>query len=407
MPPKKSSFYSLYFTIFNDSLTWGVVLTLFAPMLLDYSLPFLPVTMGTATRTIIIGFLIAIFGLGQFIAAPMLGALSDHIGRKKVLLISLWGSAFSSALSAIGVYSYSIVLLFISRLLAGGASGNLPIAQASIADLSTEKNKAKNLSLVGTMAGIAWIIGPPIGGKLADPKWFNFAAPFWFVAASFAINAIMVHFQFRETFFKEVKEGHGLKEEFRAIVDCFTMPKVKWVLLANFLQLLGWFSFLFFYPTYFVQKFGLNQSEIGNYSGYLSLWFLGANLYFSKYMSHKIEPKHLIVLPLILLAGGIFVSLGFTKAWYFLFTFPFISIGSALSWVGFMAILSNLAGEKNQGKIFGVMQSIQSIGLFLSPFLSGFFSAKNQGLPLLLGVIFLLVSAFCHYFFYIRREKRR
>jgi len=402
----KNSLFPLFFTIFNDSLAWGIVLIIFAPMLLDSSYPFLPAETSVQLRTILIGLVLAVFGLGQFLSAPLLGALSDHIGRKKVLLISLWGSACSCALTAMSIDLHSLFLLFLSRFLAGVASGNLPIAQASIADLSTEKTKAKNLSFVALTAGISWIIGPPIGGKLADPSlisWFSFATPLWITAAFFVINALAVHIKFKETYAKEEKGGLGFKGEIFAIRECFRLPSLRIALTVYLFYLIGWFFFLLFYPTLMVQKFGLNQSEIGNLSGYLSLWFLGGSLFVTHWLSRKVGPHHMVFYPVLTAGTFIFITLFFHKVAYYLVTLPFIAAGASIAWVGFMTLLSDLAGSKNQGKIFGVQQSLCSISLFMSPLVSGFLSAGNEMLPLMIGSFLILISAFGYYFFYLKR----
>ena len=97
---RKGSLYSLLFTIFNDAIGWGVVLTIFAPMLFDHTHPFLPDATSDSVRNVILGFLIGSYAITQFISMPLIGALSDHFGRKRILEWTIFGAMLSSFFSA-------------------------------------------------------------------------------------------------------------------------------------------------------------------------------------------------------------------------------------------------------------------------------------------------------------------
>ena len=121
---RKSSLYSLLFTIFNDAIGWGIVLTIFAPLIFDPHHSILPLDTSDSARNIILGFLIGSYAVTQFISMPLIGALSDHLGRKKVLEWTIFGAMAAFVLSAFAIWFGSLVLLFICRLLAGLFSGN-------------------------------------------------------------------------------------------------------------------------------------------------------------------------------------------------------------------------------------------------------------------------------------------
>ncbi|HEV7736353.1 MAG TPA: MFS transporter, partial [Chlamydiales bacterium] len=215
---KKSSLYSLIFTIFNDALGWGVVLTIFAPLLMNNSGEFLSQDTSLQMQTIYLGLLIACYPVTQFIFMPLIGALSDHVGRKKILEWTILCAVFTFCLSAIAIWQGSLVFLFLSRLLAGVFSANAATAQAAIADMSSEREKGKNLSLTGIAGGLAWVIGPPFGGLLATKAyipWADFATPFWFVAALLLINYFWIRKSFEETLVKTKNSAHDWKQEIK------------------------------------------------------------------------------------------------------------------------------------------------------------------------------------------------
>jgi DHA1 family tetracycline resistance protein-like MFS transporter len=192
---KKSSLYCLLFTIFNDAIGWGIVLTIFAPLVMDPSAGFLGAGVSLQTRNLILGFLISSYAFTQFLFMPFIGAISDHWGRKRILKWTIGGAGVAFVLSALSIWIGSLWALFFSRLLAGIFSANSATAQAAISDVSSERDKSKNLSLTGVVGGFSWILGSPLGGLLSSSewiKWGDFATPFWFVAGLFFLNLILV-----------------------------------------------------------------------------------------------------------------------------------------------------------------------------------------------------------------------
>ena len=146
--------------------------------------------------------LIASYPLAQFFGAPILGALSDKHGRKKIILISLIGTFFGYLLFAYGIITKNVTLLFASRMLDGFTGGNISTIMSAIADVSTVKDKTKNFGMIGMAFGLGIILGPFIGGNLADPNnvsWFNHSTPFWFAALICLFNIALVVFNFKET----------------------------------------------------------------------------------------------------------------------------------------------------------------------------------------------------------------
>jgi DHA1 family tetracycline resistance protein-like MFS transporter len=387
---RKSSLYSLLFTIFNDAIGWGVVLTIFAPLLFDRSNPILPQDTSDAARNVILGFLIGSYAITQFFAMPLVGALSDHFGRKRILEWTIFGAMLSFVLSALAVWWESLFILFAARLLAGFFSANSAIAQASIADMSSEKAKAKNLSLSGIVGGISWIVGPPLGGFLSTSEWvswFDFSTPFWFLALLFLLNLLWVRKSYVETYVK--KDRHDWIQEIKDLTKLAKIPRMKGWLTVSFLFYFGWFFFVLYYPTFFVQKFQFTQENIGYFSAYMSIFWFSGSLAINRWFG-TLSPSLAIAwcLPLIGLLMFIGTWEGNIGGW--IWTFPFLALGGTMGWINSMTLISNLAGKENQGKAFGILQSIMSLALFIAPLVTGFIASFNLEVPLYLGTIVLL-----------------
>jgi MFS family permease len=391
----KSSLCSLLFTIFNDSIGWGIVLTIFAPLVFESTGIFLPANTSETVRNILLGLLIGSYAITQFVSMPLIGALSDHFGRKKILAWTLVGAMFSFFLSGIAVAVKSLALLFASRLLAGLFSGNSGTAQASIADMSTERTKAKNLSLSGVVGGFSWIIGPPIGGILSTPKWvpwFDFATPFWFLGVLFFINLIWILKSYVET--REKKEKHDWKQEIKDLSKLSKIPRMSGWLAITFLFFLGWFFFGLYYPTLLVLKFNFNQEDIGYISGYMSLFWVAGSFLLNRGLAEKMSPERYVLWSLPIAATLIVITAFLPSiSWWFL-TLPIMTLCGSSCWINTMAAASNLAGKENQGKVFGIVQSLLSLALFLAPLCSGVLAARESSLSLLIGAA-ILFCTFC------------
>lgn len=392
---RKASFYSLLFTIFNDAIGWGIVLTIFAPLLFDPLNRILPSDTSHAVRNILLGFLLSSYAVTQFFSMPVIGALSDHWGRKRILEWTLFGAMASFILSAIAIGINSLILLFISRLLGGVFSANVGAAQASLADMSDTNTKVKNLSPIGIVWGISWIVGPPLGGFLSTSRWvswFGYSTPFWFLALLFLLNFIWVRRSYIETY--EKREKHDWKQEIKNLLKLSQIPRMKgWLIMALFFYF-GWFTFKLYYPTLFVQKLLFTQEEIGYFSGYLAIFWLVGSIVLNRYFGKWVDPEKLFMylLPFEGLVLLIASWIGNIAAWAW--TFPILSFVAAIGWIEALTLTSNLAGKENQGKIFGITQSLMSLALFAAPVCSGFLASYNINLPLYFGVVIFFAISF-------------
>ncbi|HSN69274.1 MAG TPA: MFS transporter, partial [Thermoanaerobaculia bacterium] len=150
---RKTSLLVLFLTIFIDLLGFGIVIPL---------LPYFAKQYGATG--IWVGIIVGVYSLMQFLFAPVLGRISDRIGRRPVILISLAGSLTGYILFAL---AQNLTGLMIARIVAGIAGANIGTAQAYIADSTTLENRAKGMGLIGAAFGLGFILGPPIGGLMS------------------------------------------------------------------------------------------------------------------------------------------------------------------------------------------------------------------------------------------------
>jgi DHA1 family tetracycline resistance protein-like MFS transporter len=150
---RRSPLAILFVTVFLDLLGFGIVI----PFLAYYVESF-----GAGAG--VVGALMSMFSLAQFIFAPLWGSASDRVGRRPILLIGLAGSVLGYAMFG---FAASLAWLFAARILAGIAGATIPTAQAYIADSTTPENRAKGMGMIGAAFGLGFILGPALGGLLA------------------------------------------------------------------------------------------------------------------------------------------------------------------------------------------------------------------------------------------------
>src|SRR5580698_9166073 len=175
---RKPSVGIIFLTVFIDLIGFGIII------------PLLPLYGKTFQASgLELGLLGAIFSIMQFICGPLLGRLSDRIGRRPVLLLSTAAAAVSYVIFAFGSGLQghtALMVLFISRGLAGACGANITVAQAYIADITPPAERSGKMGLIGMAFGLGFIFGPPISAKAAD--WFGVSGPGWVAAAFCAAN---------------------------------------------------------------------------------------------------------------------------------------------------------------------------------------------------------------------------
>ncbi len=397
----------IIFTIFLDLVGFGILIPIL-PLLLANPLSqyfLLPKGMSLSEGYIILGYLIASYPLAQFVATPILGQLSDKYGRKKLLAFSLAGTVISRTLFAIGIISKNLPLLFVSRLFDGITGGNLSVAQASIADITTPENRTKNFGLIGAAFGIGFVVGPYLGGKLSDPNvvsWFNAATPFWFAAILSLLNLILVFFFFPETLqkFQQTLQINWSKSLLN-IAHAYTFDGIRAMFATNFLFLAGFTFFTSFFSIFLIQRFHFNQGNIGDFFSYVGIWIAFTQAFITRNIA-KVFPEAR-VLDISILGSGLAILLFFWPSvwWQLLLVAPFFAIFNGLTQANMTALISRSVDPTMQGEILGVNASIQALAQSIPPILSGYIAAQlTPESPIFVAAVTILLAGATFLIFY-------
>jgi len=397
----------ILFTIFIDLLGFGILVPVI-PLLLadpDSGYYLLPSNYTLSQGYILVGFLTAIFSFMQFLAAPILGQLSDRWGRKKVIAISLSGTTLSYFIFGIGIITKNIPLLFISRAFDGATAGAIAAAQAAIADITPPEKRVKNYGLMSAALGLGFIAGPFLGGRLSDPSlvsWFGAATPFWFAGVLSFLNVLSIIFFFPETL-KFVSGGTKvyLTRSISNIKKAFSLGNFRTIFLTVFLYSGGFAIFVTLFNVYLIERFSFNQRNIGDLFAYLGFWGVVTQAIIVGFVS-KYFKEHTIIKAGIILSS-VFVFMFFVPTswiWLLLIT-PLFSISNGLTGTNITALLSKLANEKIQGRIMGIYASVQALAFAFPPVISGLIAAEaNPAVSILVSSAIVFVSGIYFMNFY-------
>lgn len=391
MRKSKLSLASIFFTFSIDNLCWSIVFPLFAPYFLDPENILFGKEVSEAARTTILGFFLTAFSLGQFLGAPIIGEYADRSGRKKALAVSVFFTLVGLGITAWSMGAHILWLLFAGRLITGIFASNVSVCLAAISDLSeTESARVRNFGFLSVLAGLSFIIGAFLGGKLSDPtisSYFTPNFPLWVATALTIVNFLFICLGFKETGTIDQTVKFDFWESFRNIKAALRTEKIKRVYFIYFLFLFSWTLLFQFTPVVVVHSFEFTSSDIGDLALYMGLcWAVGAaylsKLLLSYFSSLRVLEGCLCLFTLFSL------SLLFPKHIYAVLPIVglCVTIGG-LAWPLFNNLISTLAPRHIHGKILGMSQSIQSLAMTLAPIAGGAASHWSVRFPFLAGAV--------------------
>jgi MFS transporter, DHA1 family, tetracycline resistance protein len=334
------------------------------------------------------GIMAATFGLMQFLCMPLLGAMSDKIGRRPVLIFSSVGMGLNFLVTA---WAPTLGWLFLGRFIGGACSASMSTASAYASDISTPEKRAKTFGLIGAAFGLGFICGPMLGGILGG---INYHLPFYVGAGLCFANGIFGFLFVKESLAKDKRTPFSFAKSnpFSSFMRLFSRPDIGALIivfaLSSFAQILQQTTWVLY--TNF--KFGWGPRENG-----IALFCVGltAAVVQAGLLSRLIKAMGEVRLSLIGLfsASIIYFATGLaTEGWmiYVLIGANFLSYaaGPALQ-----AIASKATDPKEQGALMGSLQSLQSLSIVIAPIISTQMLATVSHYPKgdwRMGVVFYL-----------------
>lgn len=378
----------LYLVIFIAFIGYSMMVTLFVPMLM-HEHGFVDSSVPRGTRTMLVGLLLALYPLGQFIGSPVIGALSDRFGRKKVLSISLFITTFFYLVIAFSLQMHSLWMLMAACFLCGLSESNVAIAQSSIADVSTPEDRGRLFAYLYAAMSLGYISGPLVGGQLA--VHYGYATPFWIVMGLLLISYVWILVGYRDTYIPKTDEPIDYFKTFSNLTTVLTDIPIRRIYLVNFLLFLSAYGFWRVIQIYMVDQWNFNVDKVTFYYSYLALTAMIANTFMFAPLSKRFGLKTLITGSAVI-GGLLVVSIVVPKSEQsYWFTAGPASMILVMAVAGCGAYLSTLVSAERQGRVLGNNLAIQVGAESLSALFGGFLAAMLVPLPLLTyGIISIL-----------------
>lgn len=369
--------FTIFGIVFIDLLGFGLVLPLLPYIAEKYS-----------ASPAVIGLLAATYSFFQFVAGPVLGRLSDRYGRKKLLVISQFGSVLGYLLLAV---AGSLPLLFLARSIDGVTGGNISIAQAYMADITDKKTRAKGMGLLGAAFGLGFMLGPALGGYLSR---FGFGVPALFAAAIGMITTLLTAFVLPETVdVKQAKRSPRTRLSWRELLAVLRTYPIGMLIIAFFLISLGFSGMQGVYALWAQAQFGWGPSEVGYLFGFIGIMSIIVQTQILPRALKTWNERTLLKISLPLLAFGfLLMSLAGSLPLH-LVANVFIVLGNALANPTLTALATESIPPEEYGETLGLLQSAGSLGRIAGPAAAGeIYTLAGHNTPFRISALIFILT---------------
>ncbi len=389
---RKPSLGAIFLTVSLDLLGFGLALPFMAE-----------VARSTFHVSSFVGTLLASsYSAMQFLFVPLWGRLSDRVGRKPVLAWSIAATAIANlGLGLALAWSNSIAWLFVARMFGGIATANIGTASAYIADITSPKDRAKGMGLIGAAFGVGFVLGPGFGGVLAQIPVNGRHGP-WalFVAAMLStINFVWILFGLVESLPKEKRKASTRKLtpiDVKSTGAVLADSSIARAVLANFLLILA-FSGMEQTMRYFnADGFGMSLAATGGMLVIVGLTGAAVQGGIVRRLSGRVADSSMLRWGLIFQAisfAGISASPDVGE-WLLYASCVVLALGNGLTQPSISAFVSKRAKEGEQGATLGVTQSFSSLARVCGPALAGYVYGSALGMrsPFVLGFVGMILA---------------
>jgi MFS transporter, DHA1 family, tetracycline resistance protein len=353
---------TLFLIVFVDLVGFGLVIPL---------LPFYALRFAASPQQVTV--LLAIYSLMQLFTAPLWGRLSDRVGRRPVLMVSM----AASVLAYLWIGSATTLwMLFGARALAGACAGNIAAAQAYIADVTKPEERAKGMGLIGAAFGLGFIIGPALGGLLAghDPATADVQTPAWVAAGLSFVALCGVFLLLSESLPADRRGISGVSRgRLSAILDVLGRPVLSRLILIFFLVILAFAGMESTFALWAVEQFGWGPRQVGyvfSYVGVLSAILQGGLI---GALTRRLGEERLLLCGLALIGIGLLIMPLARSVPLLAPAISALALGMGLTQPSLNSLISRRAGREEQGEVLGVSQSAGSLSRVIGPAAAGFF----------------------------------
>jgi DHA1 family tetracycline resistance protein-like MFS transporter len=347
----------LFLTVFIDLLGFGIVI------------PFLPLYaermhVGAAG----VGLLLSVYSLMQLLVAPVLGRVSDYVGRRPIIMLGLFGSSLGYLLYG---FAGTFAMLLFARVVHGVCAATISTAQAYVADTTDESGRARGMGMIGAAFGLGFVLGPAIGGLLG---YSSMRTPVFFAAALTFANLVFAAMRLPESHEPEANSRIALKD---LVAPLLNLPNelTRYRLGRLFgLSFITTFAIAGFEATFAMMVpliYGYGPLGVGGLFAFTGLTQAITQGYVLGRIVKRTGELLLIRTGLLLLALGLAPMASSRSHALLLLTLALLAIGYGLASPSIASLISKRTARDKQGEVLGVNQSAQSLARVTGPIVAG------------------------------------
>lgn len=389
-PKRAASMGFIFATVLIDVIGFGIIIPIIPALLKELTGKEVNEASGVG------GLLMASFALMQFLCSPIMGALSDKYGRRPVLLLSLLGLGVDYLLSA---FAPTVAWLFAGRILAGLFGASFTTANAYIADISTNENRAQNFGMIGVAFGVGFIIGPALGGELGK---LGTRMPFYVAAGLSFVNLLYGYFILPESLPKEKRREFSLAKSnpFSTLYNLKKFPVLKSLLFAFLCIYVAAHAVQSNWTFYTNYRFAWSEVTIGRSLAVVGILVAFVQGGLIRIILPKWGLKTSIFVGFILYGLGL-VGFGFANASWMMFAFLAPYCLGGIAGPALQSVVSGQVPLNEQGELQGTLTSLMSLSAIIGPLLMNgvfhYFTGKETpfvfpGAAFILGAILTFIS---------------
>ena len=328
------------------------------------------------------GVLSSFFSILQFVFAPFWGAVSDKHGRRPVLLLTVAGTALGYL---VWIVSGSFWLFLLSRIVSGAFSGNLSVATAAVADVTSRAERAKAMGIVGAAFGLGLVTGPMLGALTAQINLLDahpglarfginpFSVPALLSFALCLVNLVWIHRRFAETLTPAVRAEARDPRIRNPVAAIFGLsdPAIRRANLVAFVYALAFVAMEASLTFLAAERFGYTARENGYLLGFLGVCSIVTQGLIVRKLLARVEETRVLGAGLVASALGL-LAVGFaTQPWLLYAGLAVLAAGSGLVNPASTGLISLYAGPQEQGRVLGIFRSLGSLARAITPIVAG------------------------------------
>jgi multidrug resistance protein len=377
----------------------GVLVVIFATILIDFVgfsvlIPILPLFAESLGATPVqVALLLTLYALAQLLFSPVWGWVSDRVGRRPVILVSLAGTVLSFLVLA---FARSTGALYAARVLAGFFAATIGTAQAVVTDVTRAEDRARGMAVIGAAFGAGMIVGPMLGGLLSE---LGAKAPFYGVAVLAAANLALAWTRLPETRPAGLASPGGF-ELLRALV-----PTPLRLLAAVHERRIALFLYLFFHlftafavlealiTLYVGRLFGASMLDVGLLFAWIGVVLVLTQAVALRRLARRLDEAQLVAIGLAAMGGGLAALPALPGFGWFFAAGAVIAVGNGIAIPAFTSLYSKACRAEQAGELLGQSQAMATTGRIVGPICGGaLMQSLSPGAPFVAAGAMMLAA---------------